>query len=70
MPLDNIKGIPKLITRSLINIFYNAAESINGQGRITVSTANMSIKTPERGYKHMIEKGDYVTVTSRIQVMA
>ncbi len=63
MPLDNINGVPNLITRSLINILHNAAESINGQGRITVSTANRDIKTPEKGYRYMIEKGDYVTVS-------
>ncbi len=63
IPLDNIVGPSTHITKSLMNLLHNSVESINGQGRITVSTANRSVETPERGYRHMIEKGKYVTVT-------
>lgn len=63
MPLNNIKGASIPITRSLLNLLRYAVESIKGQGRITVSTANRTLETPEKGYKLMIEKGDYVTVS-------
>ncbi|MBN1906242.1 MAG: response regulator [Deltaproteobacteria bacterium] len=63
IPLDNIKGASAQITKSVMNILRNSVESINGQGRVTVSTANRRLKAPERGYKQMIAAGDYVTVT-------
>jgi signal transduction histidine kinase len=56
MPLEHIKGVPTLIRGAVVKIIRNAVESISGQGRVTVSTANRHIEAPEKCYRHMIEK--------------
>jgi len=63
MPLKNIKGSSVHISKSLINLISNAAEAIEGRGRITVSIGNRLIDTPEKGYKQIIEKGQYATIS-------
>jgi signal transduction histidine kinase len=63
MPLHNIKGSSAHISKSLMNLITNAAESIENMGRVTVSTGNRSIDISRKGYKQTIEKGDYVTLT-------
>ena len=63
MPLHNIKGSSAHISKSLMNLISNAAESIEGKGRITVSTGSKCIDTFRKGYKQIIEKGDYITLT-------
>ncbi len=63
IPLGNIKGLSNPITKSLINLLHNAVESIEGQGRVTVSTSNRSLDTPEMAYNLVIGRGDYVLVS-------
>ena len=63
MPLQNIQGSSNHISKSVINLISNAAESIEGMGKITVSTGSRYMDTPEKGYKRIIEKGQYVTIT-------
>lgn len=62
MPLQNIKGSSIHISKSLLNLISNAAEAIEDKGRITVSTENIDIDVPRKGYKQIIEKGKYVTL--------
>ncbi len=63
MPLQNIKGSSTHISKSVMNLIFNAAESIEDMGRITVSTASSYIDIPEKGYNQIIEKGEYVTIS-------
>jgi two-component system, cell cycle sensor histidine kinase and response regulator CckA len=63
MPLCNIKGRSTPITKSLMNLLSNAIESIDGQGRVTMSTSNKSLDVPEMAYNQRIDRGDYVLVS-------
>ncbi|MBN2419523.1 MAG: response regulator [Deltaproteobacteria bacterium] len=63
MPLANITGSSVHILKSLLNLISNAAESIENQGKITVSTGNINIETPQNGYRQVIEKGNYIVLS-------
>jgi len=49
------------LTKSIINLVNNAAEAIQGKGRITISTKNISFTSTHHGYE-IIEPGDYVMI--------
>ena len=63
MPLHNIMGSSVNISKSILYLIDYATESIEGKGRITVSTCNKEIDAPEKGYDQVIEKGKYVTIS-------
>jgi two-component system, cell cycle sensor histidine kinase and response regulator CckA len=63
MPLNNIKGHSIPIIKSLMNLLRNAIESIDGQGRVTMSTSNRSLDVPEMAYNQLIDRGDYVMIS-------
>ena len=60
--LLNIMGSPVHLSKTVMNLFSNAAEAISGAGSIVISTANRYIDTPVRGYD-VVAEGDYVTLT-------
>ncbi len=61
MDLLNIKGSTTHLSKSIMNLVSNAAEAMPDRGRIFISTENLYIDRPIRGYDH-VEEGDYVTV--------
>ncbi|HHD64620.1 MAG TPA: response regulator [Desulfobulbaceae bacterium] len=50
------------VTKSIMNLVNNAAESIEGDGNILIETGNCSLKTPIHGYE-IIKAGEYVLLT-------
>ncbi|MBW1698156.1 MAG: PAS domain S-box protein, partial [Deltaproteobacteria bacterium] len=60
--LLNIMGSPVHLSKTIMNLISNAAEAMPEGGQITVSTQNVYIDRPIRGYDE-VEKGDYVTLT-------
>ncbi|WP_456385325.1 response regulator [Desulfolithobacter sp.] len=60
--LLNISCSPIHIRKSLLNLLINAAEAVNGQGTITVSTANCYIDRPVSENQYMKE-GEYVILS-------
>ena len=63
MPLRNIKGSSIHMSKSLMNLISNAAEAIEDKGKITVSTENIYINTPQKVYRETIEKGYYIVLS-------
>ena len=63
MPLQNITGSSVLILISLVNLIIYSAESIENKGRITVSTENIEITTPQKNYNQITEKGNYIVLS-------
>ena len=60
--LLNVKGSPIHLAKSIMNLIFNAAEAMQDGGEVTISTSNLYLDSPVRGYEH-IEKGDFVKVT-------
>jgi PAS domain S-box-containing protein len=60
--LLNIKGSPLHFGKALMNLVSNAAEAIEGHGRVVIATANRSLDHPVKGYGS-IPKGDYAVLT-------
>jgi len=60
--LMNIKGSAIHLSKTVMNLVNNAAESIDGGGELVISTENSYIDTPIKGYDH-IKEGDYVVLT-------
>ena len=60
--LLNIKGSAVHLSKTMMNLFSNAAEAMPGEGKISISTENRYVDRPIRGYDQ-VEEGDYVTVT-------
>ncbi|WP_310599343.1 response regulator [Desulfobulbus sp.] len=50
------------LAKSIMNLMNNAAEAIQGKGRITISTKNVRFTAPYLGYEP-IEPGDYVMIS-------
>jgi len=59
--LFNIRGSEVHIRKIVMNLVSNAAEAIDVDGTITVSTANRYVAKPFRGYDDLNE-GEYVTL--------
>jgi two-component system, cell cycle sensor histidine kinase and response regulator CckA len=57
--LLNVKGSATHLSKSIMNLMYNAAEAMPDGGTIVLSTRNIYLDTPVRGYEH-IEEGEYV----------
>ena len=60
--LLNIKGSPVHLEKTLMNLLANAAESISGNGTVTICTENRYLDKPIRGYDE-IKEGDYSILT-------
>ena len=60
--LLNIKGSTAHLGKTVFNLVSNAAEAMPDGGKALISTENLYIDRPIRGYDHVAE-GDYVTVT-------
>jgi two-component system cell cycle sensor histidine kinase/response regulator CckA len=63
IPLPNIKGSSTQISKSILNLISYAAEAIEDRGRITVSTGNVYLDATRKGYREIIKKGNYVTLS-------
>lgn len=57
--ISNIHGSPVHLTKLLMNLVYNAADAIEGQGEILISLERVLIDTPCGNFKTVAE-GDYV----------
>ena len=60
--LSNISGSPIHLSKTVMNLISNAAESMPKGGKITISTQNQTIDQPIKGYDS-VEKGNYVVLT-------
>jgi CheY-like chemotaxis protein len=60
--LFNITGSQIHIRKIVMNLVSNAAEAIEAEGRITVSTVNRYVDRPFRGYEDFKE-GEYVVMS-------
>lgn len=60
--LLNIMGSPVHLSKTLMNLTINAAESMPGGGKVLISTRNQYIDRPITGYDK-VEEGDYVILT-------
>ena len=60
--LLNISGSPIHLSKTVMNLIFNAYESIEAKGVITISTSNQYIDHPVEGYDD-VEEGDYVVLT-------
>ncbi|MEN6509970.1 MAG: PAS domain S-box protein, partial [Smithella sp.] len=60
--LLKIKGSPIHLEKTLMNLVLNAAESISGEGYVTIRTENRYLEKPIVGYDE-VKEGDYVVLT-------
>jgi two-component system cell cycle sensor histidine kinase/response regulator CckA len=60
--LLNTKGSPVHLEKTVMNLVSNAAESISGQGEVTIRTENRYLDKAIRGYDE-IKEGDYTVLT-------
>jgi PAS domain S-box-containing protein len=60
--LLNISGSPSHISKIIMNLMFNAAESIKKEGMVGIKTHNQYIDLPLAGYD-TIEEGDYVVLS-------
>lgn len=59
--LQNVKGSPIHLEKTLMNLVANAAESISGTGEVTIRTENRYLDEAVRGYEE-VREGDYVVL--------
>lgn len=60
--LFDICGSPVHLSKTVMNIIYNAAEAMPHGGKIRISTNNVYVSNPLKGYDN-VERGEYVTFT-------
>ncbi|HOI75485.1 MAG TPA: PAS domain S-box protein [Syntrophales bacterium] len=60
--LFNIKGSPVHLSKTIMNLLSNAAESIRGKGTVTVTTENRYVDLALPGYENTRE-GEYAVLT-------
>jgi PAS domain S-box-containing protein len=61
--LSNIKGVEVHLSKTIMNLLYNAAEAMPEGGTVTISTANRSITEPIHDDYDDIKPGDYVVLS-------
>lgn len=61
--LLGIRGSPVHLTKSLMNLITNAAEAIDGDGKITISTRNQYIDKVVTRDELDLQLGEYIVVT-------
>ncbi len=59
--LSCIKGSPVHLSKTVMNLILNAAESISGPGKVTIQTWNTYLDSPIRGYDK-ISEGEYAVL--------
>lgn len=59
--LNNIYGSQIHIRKVIMNLVSNAVEAIKGRGKVTVSTFNLSVTSPLKGYDD-IKEGEYTVL--------
>jgi two-component system, cell cycle sensor histidine kinase and response regulator CckA len=59
--LMNIKGSPVHLSKTIMNLLFNAAEAISDHGEITILVENRYLDKPITGYDD-IREGDYVVL--------
>jgi len=59
--LLNVLGSPVHLSKTIMNLVSNAAESLLGDGVVTISTKNQYVDRPIRGYDE-VKEGDYVVL--------
>jgi PAS domain S-box-containing protein len=60
--LLNIVGSPVHLSKTVMNLVYNAAEAMPEGGIISIDTENRYLDRPIKGYDY-VEEGEYVTLT-------
>ncbi len=60
--LLNLQGSSVHLTKSLMNLVRNAAESISEPGKVVITTTNQYLESKERG-PDAVPQGDYVVLT-------
>jgi signal transduction histidine kinase/DNA-binding response OmpR family regulator len=60
--LPNIIGSPVHLSKTIMNLFSNAAEAMPDGGKILISTSSRSIVLPIKGYDTVTE-GEYVVIS-------
>lgn len=60
--LLNTLGSPVHLSKTIMNLVYNAAEAMPAGGKIVVSTQNVYIDKPINGYE-AVKEGEYVVLT-------
>jgi len=60
--LLNINGSPIHLSKTFMNLMNNAAEAMTDSGDITISTENIYIDKPIKGYD-TVKEGDYVVLS-------
>ena len=60
--LLNVKGSMIHLEKTLMNLVMNAAESISGEGEVTVRTENRYLDKPVKGYDEILH-GDYAVLS-------
>jgi signal transduction histidine kinase len=60
--LLDIYGSPVHLSKTVMNIIYNAAEAMPDGGKIRIATNNVYVSNPLKGYDN-VERGEYVTFT-------
>jgi two-component system, cell cycle sensor histidine kinase and response regulator CckA len=60
--LLNLKCSESHISKSLMNLVFNASEAIEGRGTVTISTKNRYLDEPLKGYEN-VRAGEYVLLT-------
>ena len=60
--LFNIKGSPVHLFKTIMNLLSNAAESISGAGKVTITTENRYVDVTIPGYENT-QEGEYVVLT-------
>ncbi len=60
--LLNITGSPVHLMKTVMNIVTNAVEAISKEGRVLISTKNIYLDSPLKGYDE-VDKGDYAVLS-------
>ena len=60
--LFSIKGSPRHLEKTVMNLLSNAAEAISGIGEVTIRTENRYLDRPVQGYDAVTE-GEYAALT-------
>lgn len=60
--LLSLLGSPVHLSKTIMNLISNATEAMPGGGKVVVSTENLYVDGPLRGFDD-VEEGDYVTLT-------
>ena len=57
-----LAGSPVHLSKTVMNLIFNAVESMPDGGKVNVSTENRYIDSPVKGFEH-VKEGDYVALT-------